>query len=105
MTVESELGCLGILDDGPMAGSYESPSPYHLTGAEDAERFVADTGVDALALPPAPRRGPYKCARRPTGAVLPMDWIEEVHRRLPNTHLVMHGSSCVPEELLDIIRM
>ncbi len=75
----------------------------HLTDPAQAEQFVADTGVDALAVAIGTSHGAYKFKKKPTGEVLEMDIIEEIHRRLPNTHLVMHGSSSVPQELLDII--
>jgi fructose-bisphosphate aldolase class II len=74
-----------------------------LTDPDEAERFVAETGVDALAVAIGTSHGAYKFTRQPTGEVLAMDRIEEIHRRLPNTHLVMHGSSSVPQELQDII--
>ncbi len=74
-----------------------------LTDPDEAERFVAETGVDALAVAIGTSHGAYKFTRKPTGEVLAMDRIEEIHRRLPNCHLVMHGSSSVPQELQDII--
>ena len=74
-----------------------------LTDPDEAERFVADTGVDALAVAIGTSHGAYKFTRKPDGEVLAMDRIEQIHRRLPNTHLVMHGSSSVPQELQDII--
>ncbi|MDX2474697.1 MAG: class II fructose-bisphosphate aldolase, partial [Candidatus Krumholzibacteria bacterium] len=70
---------------------------------EEAERFVKDTGCDALAVAIGTSHGAYKFTQKPTGDVLKMSLIEEIHRRLPNTHLVMHGSSSVPAELLAII--
>ena len=70
---------------------------------DEAERFVAETGVDALAVAIGTSHGAYKFTKKPTGEVLAMDRIEEIHRRLPNCHLVMHGSSSVPQELQDII--
>jgi hypothetical protein len=70
---------------------------------DEAERFVADTGCDALAVAIGTSHGAYKFTRKPSGDVLKMDLIEEIHRRLPNTHLVMHGSSSVPRELVDLI--
>ena len=76
----------------------------HLTDPDEAERFVAATGVDALAVAIGPSHGAYKFKKKPTGEVLKMSLIEEIHRRLPNTHLVMHGSSSVPEDLQEIIR-
>jgi fructose-bisphosphate aldolase class II len=74
-----------------------------LTDPEEAEQFVAATGVDALAVAIGTSHGAYKFTRKPDGDVLAMDRIEEIHKRLPNTHLVMHGSSSVPQELQDII--
>jgi len=75
----------------------------HLTDPAQAERFVADTGLDALAVAIGTSHGAYKFSQKPTGDVLVMSVIEEIHRRLPNCHLVMHGSSSVPRELIDII--
>ena len=74
-----------------------------LTDPEEAERFVAETGVDALAVAIGTSHGAYKFTRKPDGDVLAMDRIEEIHKRIPNTHLVMHGSSSVPQDLQDII--
>ncbi|MEI6217477.1 MAG: class II fructose-bisphosphate aldolase, partial [bacterium] len=70
---------------------------------KQAEQFVKDTGVDALAVAIGTSHGAYKFAKKPTGEVLKMSIIEDIHRRLPNTHLVMHGSSSVPRELVDLI--
>ena len=74
-----------------------------LTDPEQAEQFVRDTKVDALAVAMGTSHGAYKFSRKPDGAVLAMNVIEEIHRRLPDTHLVMHGSSSVPEDLQEII--
>ena len=74
-----------------------------LTDPDEAERFVAETGVDALAVAIGTSHGAYKFTSKPTGEVLAMDRIEEIHRRLPNCHLVMHGSSSVPQDLQDVI--
>jgi len=104
VTVEGELGCLGGIEDGHGAGMTGEEALKHLTDPEQAEQFVADTGVDALAVAIGTSHGAYKFTRKPTGDVLVMDVIEEIHKRLPNTHLVMHGSSSVPQELLEIIR-
>ena len=109
VTVEGELGCLGSLETG--AGDKEDGHGFEgtlskdqlLTDPDEAEQFVAQTGVDALAVAIGTSHGAYKFTREPTGDVLAMDRIEEIHRRLPNTHLVMHGSSSVPQELQDII--
>jgi fructose-bisphosphate aldolase class II len=109
ISVEGELGCLGSLEsgvgekeDGHGAEGHLSPDQL-LTDPDQAEQFVAETGVDALAVAIGTSHGAYKFTRRPDGDILAMDRIEEIHRRLPNTHLVMHGSSSVPQELQDII--
>lgn len=105
VSVEGELGVLGSLEtgmgdqeDGHGATGQLSHDQL-LTDPEEAERFVADTGVDALAVAMGTSHGAYKFTRKPDGDVLAMDVIEAIHKRLPNTHLVMHGSSSVPEEL------
>jgi fructose-bisphosphate aldolase class II len=103
VSVEGELGCLGGIEDGQGAGLNEEEVQEHLTDPDEAEQFVADTGVDALAVAIGTSHGAYKFTQAPTGDVLRMDRIEEIHRRLPNCHLVMHGSSSVPQELQDII--
>ncbi len=103
VTVEAELGCLGGIEDGQGAGLTGDEALEHLTDPEQAEQFVAETGCDALAVAIGTSHGAYKFSKKPTGDVLRMDVIEEIHRRLPNTHLVMHGSSSVPKELVDII--
>lgn len=109
VSVEGELGCLGSLEsghgekeDGHGAEGTLSRDQL-LTDPDEAERFVAETGVDALAVAIGTSHGAYKFTRKPTGDVLAMDRIEEIHRRLPNCHLVMHGSSSVPQDLQDII--
>ncbi len=109
VSVEGELGCLGSLEtgegdkeDGHGAEGKLSHDQL-LTDPEEAERFVAETGVDALAVAIGTSHGAYKFTRKPDGEVLAMNCIEEIHRRLPNCHLVMHGSSSVPQELQDII--
>ena len=104
ITVEGELGCLGGIEDGHGAGLTQEEARQHLTDPDQAEKFVAETRVDALAVAIGTSHGAYKFTRKPTGDVLVMGVIEEIHRRLPNTHLVMHGSSSVPQELLAIIR-
>ncbi len=109
VSVEGELGCLGSLETGE--GDKEDghgaegklTEDQLLTDPEEAERFVAETNVDALAVAIGTSHGAYKFSRKPDGEILAMDRIEEIHRRLPNTHLVMHGSSSVPQELQDII--
>ena len=111
VSVEGELGCLGHLEKGTggkedrHGGQTKMTRDQMLTDPAEAERFVAATRVDALAVAIGTSHGAYKFDKPPTGDVLAMDRIEEIHRRLPNTHLVMHGSSSVPQELLDIIRM
>lgn len=109
VSVEGELGCLGSLESGE--GEAEDghgavgklSHDQLLTDPEEAERFVAETGVDALAVAIGTSHGAYKFTKKPTGEVLAMSRIEEIHSRLPNCHLVMHGSSSVPQELQDII--
>ncbi len=109
VSVEGELGCLGSLEsghgeqeDGHGAEGQLSHDQL-LTDPEEAERFVSETGVDALAVAIGTSHGAYKFTRKPDGEVLAMSRIEEIHRRLPNCHLVMHGSSSVPQELQDMI--
>jgi fructose-bisphosphate aldolase class II len=109
VSVEGELGCLGSLEHG--TGEQEDghgatgvlSHDQLLTDPDEAERFVRDTKVDALAVAIGTSHGAYKFTKKPTGEVLAMDRIEEIHRRLPNCHLVMHGSSSVPQELQDMI--
>jgi fructose-bisphosphate aldolase class II len=103
VTVEGELGTLGGIEDGHGAGLSAEEAMEHVTDPAQAEEFVAATGVDALAVAIGTSHGAYKFTKKPTGEVLKMDVIEEIHRRLPNTHMVMHGSSSVPQELQDII--
>ena len=109
VSVEGELGCLGSLEtgmgdqeDGHGAEGVLSHDQL-LTDPEEAEQFVNETGVDALAVAIGTSHGAYKFTKAPTGDVLAMDRIDEIHAKLPNTHLVMHGSSSVPQELQDII--
>ncbi|MEM6798041.1 MAG: class II fructose-bisphosphate aldolase [Planctomycetota bacterium] len=109
VSVEGELGCLGSLETGGGEqedghGATEKLSHDQLlTDPDEAEQFVAATGVDALAVAIGTSHGAYKFTKKPTGDVLDMGRIEEIHKRLPNCHLVMHGSSSVPQELQDII--
>jgi len=103
VTVEAELGCLGGIEDGHGAGLTGAEAMAHLTDPAQAEEFVAATGCDALAVAIGTSHGAYKFTKKPTGEVLRMDVIKEIHRRLPNTHMVMHGSSSVPKELVDLI--
>ena len=109
VSVEGELGCLGSLEsghgeaeDGHGAEGVLSHDQL-LTDPDEAARFVAETGVDALADAIGTSHGAYKFTRKPDGEVLAMSRIEEIHKRIPNTHLVMHGSSSVPQELQEII--
>jgi len=103
VTVEAEIGCLGGIEDGHGAGLTGEEALEHLTDPEEAQRFSEETGCDALAVAIGTSHGAYKFTSKPSDDVLKMDLIEEIHRRLPNTHLVMHGSSSVPKELIDII--
>ncbi len=109
VSVEGELGVLGSLETGmgdqeDGHGATEKLSQEQLlTDPEEAERFVAETGVDALAVAMGTSHGAYKFTRQPDGDVLAMDVIEAIHKRLPNTHLVMHGSSSVPQDLCALI--
>lgn len=108
VTVEGELGCLGGIEDGHGAG-IAADDTEHLTNPEEAEDFVAKTGLDALAVAIGTSHGAYKSLRKDpkTGEMLPpalaMERIHEIHKRMPNCHMVMHGSSSVPKELVDII--
>ena len=110
VSVEGELGCLGSLESGTAGeedGSGAEGVLSHdqlLTDPEQAVDFVRQTKVDALAIAIGTSHGAYKFSRKPTGDILAIGLIKEIHRRLPNTHLVMHGSSSVPQEWLDIIR-
>jgi fructose-bisphosphate aldolase class II len=110
VSVEGELGCLGSLEtghgeaeDGHGAEGQLSREQL-LTDPDQAEDFVKKTGVDALAVAIGTSHGAYKFTRRPTGEILAMDRIEAIHKRLPNCHLVMHGSSSVPQDLQDELR-
>ena len=108
-SVEGELGILGSLETGEASeedGSGATGKPTKeqlLTDPDQAVDFVRRTGVDALAIACGTSHGAYKFSRKPDGDVLAMNVIEEIHRRLPDTHLVMHGSSSVPQDLQDII--
>ena len=109
VSVEGELGVLGSLETGmgdqeDGHGATEKLSEDQLlTDPDEAARFVADTGVDALAVAMGTSHGAYKFTREPDGQILAMHVIEAIHSRIPNTHLVMHGSSSVPEDLQQII--
>ncbi len=109
VSVEGELGCLGSLETGEMgeedghgADGVLSMDQL-LTDPEQAADFVQKTGVDALAIAIGTSHGAYKFTRPPTGDILAIGRIKEIHARLPNTHLVMHGSSSVPQDWLAII--
>ncbi|TWU37158.1 class II fructose-bisphosphate aldolase [Novipirellula artificiosorum] len=109
VSVEGELGCLGSLESGEgeqedgHGAVGELTHDQLLTDPDEAKRFVEETGVDALAVAIGTSHGAYKFTKKPTGEVLAMTRIEEIHAKIPNTHLVMHGSSSVPQELQDII--
>ncbi|HOZ45506.1 MAG TPA: ketose-bisphosphate aldolase [Candidatus Hydrogenedentes bacterium] len=109
VTVEGELGVLGGIEDGHGAGLSVDEANAHLTDPAQAEDFVAKTGLDALAVAIGTSHGAYKSGRKDpkTGEVLPpalaMERIHEIHERMPNCHMVMHGSSSVPKELVDVI--
>ena len=110
VTVEGELGCLGSLEtmmgdkeDGHGADGAMTREQL-LTDPEQAADFVRNTQVDALAIAIGTSHGAYKFTRKPTGDILAISRIQEIHARLPNTHLVMHGSSSVPQDLLAEIR-
>jgi fructose-bisphosphate aldolase class II len=110
VSVEGELGCLGSLETGE-AGEEDGVGAAGklgreqlLTDPEQAADFVRRTGVDALAVAIGTSHGAYKFSKQPTGEVLAIDRIKEIHARLPDTHLVMHGSSSVPQEWLAVIR-
>jgi fructose-bisphosphate aldolase, class II len=97
VTVEGELGTLGGIEDGVGSGE------VHLTDPDQAIDFVSRTGIDALAVAIGTSHGAYKFSRKPDRKVLAMNVIEEIHRRIPEVHLVMHGSSSVPSSLIDRI--
>jgi fructose-bisphosphate aldolase class II len=108
VSVEGELGCLGSLEtghgeaeDGHGAEGKLSREML-LTDPDEAKRFVEETQVDALAVAIGTSHGAYKFTQKPTGDVLAMDVIEAIHARLPGTHIVMHGSSSVPQKLREI---
>ena len=109
VSVEGELGCLGSLETGE-AGEEDGVGAegklshdQMLTDPDEAADFVEKTGVDALAIAIGTSHGAYKFTRPPTGDILAIDRVKEIHAKLPNTHLVMHGSSSVPQEWLKII--
>ncbi len=109
VTVEGELGCLGNLETGD-AGEEDGigaegklDHSQMLTDPEEAATFVKATQLDALAIAIGTSHGAYKFSRPPTGDILAISRVKEIHARIPNTHLVMHGSSSVPQDLLAII--
>ncbi len=109
VTVEGELGCLGNLETGE-AGEEDGigaegklSHSQMLTDPEEAATFVKATQLDALAIAIGTSHGAYKFSRKPTGDILAIGRVKEIHKRIPNTHLVMHGSSSVPQDLLAII--
>jgi fructose-bisphosphate aldolase class II len=109
VSVEGEIGCLGSLETG-MAGEEDGIGAegvlsmgQMLTDPQEAEDFVKATGVDALAIAVGTSHGAYKFSRPPTGDILAISRIKEIHAKIPTTHLVMHGSSSVPQEWLAII--
>jgi fructose-bisphosphate aldolase class II len=110
VSVEGELGCLGSLET--MRGDKEDghgaeitmTKEMLLTDPDQAADFVKKTQLDALAIAIGTSHGAYKFTRKPTGDILAIERIKEIHRRIPNTHLVMHGSSSVPQDLLEEIR-
>ena len=110
VTVEGELGCLGSLETmkGDKEDGHGTESTMTmdqlLTDPEEAAEFVQRTQLDALAIAIGTSHGAYKFTRKPTGDILAINRIKEIHRRIPNTHLVMHGSSSVPQEFLAEIR-
>ncbi len=109
VSVEGELGCLGSLETGEMGeedghgAEGKLDMDQLLTDPDEAADFVKKTGVDALAIAIGTSHGAYKFTRPPTGDILAISRIKEIHQRLPNTHLVMHGSSSVPQDWLKII--
>lgn len=109
VSVEGELGCLGSLETGEMGeedghgAEGKLDLDMLLTDPDEAADFVKKTGVDALAIAIGTSHGAYKFTKKPTGDVLRIDRIREIHARIPDTHLVMHGSSSVPQDWLEII--
>ena len=108
-TVEGELGCLGSLETGEageedgVGAAGKLSHDQLLTDPEEAAQFVQATQLDALAIAIGTSHGAYKFTKPPTGDILAIERIKEIHKRIPNTHLVMHGSSSVPQEWLAII--
>ena len=110
VSVEGELGCLGSLESGKAGEEDGHGAEGHLshdqllTDPDQAADFVAKTGVDALAIAIGTSHGAYKFSRKPTGDILAIDRIKQINAKIPNTHLVMHGSSSVPQDWLQVIR-
>ena len=110
VSVEGELGCLGSLETGEageedgVGAAGKLTHDMMLTDPEQARDFVARTGVDALAIAIGTSHGAYMFTRKPTGDILAIDRIAAIHAAVPDTHLVMHGSSSVPQEWLAVIR-
>jgi fructose-bisphosphate aldolase class II len=100
VTVEGEIGVLGGIEDGHGAGG---TGLEHVTDPDQAAEFVEKTGVDALAIAIGTSHGAYKFSKKPDGSVLKMDRLIEINKRMPKVHLVMHGSSSVPQDLQEII--
>jgi fructose-bisphosphate aldolase class II len=100
VAVEGEIGVLGGIEDGHGAGG---SGLEHVTDPDQAVEFVEKTGVDSLAIAIGTSHGAYKFTQKPTGETLKMDVLIAIHKRLPHTHLVMHGSSSVPQDLQDIV--
>ena len=109
VSVEGELGCLGSLETGEMGeedghgAEGKLDMDMLLTSVEEAADFVEKTNVDALAIAIGTSHGAYKFTKEPTGEILRIDRIRDIHARIPNTHLVMHGSSSVPQDWLEVI--
>ncbi len=109
VSVEGELGCLGSLETGEageedgIGAAGKLSMEQMLTDPDEAADFVAKTQVDALAIAIGTSHGAYKFTRPPTGDILAIEQIKAIHKRIPNTHLVMHGSSSVPQEWLKVI--
>ena len=109
VSVEGEIGCLGSLETGEageedgIGAAGKLTHDQLLTDPDEAQQFVKDTGVDALAIACGTSHGAYKFTRPPTGDILAIDRIKAIHAKIPSTHLVMHGSSAVPQDWLAII--
>jgi fructose-bisphosphate aldolase class II len=109
VSVEGELGCLGSLETGEMGeedghgAEGKLDMDQLLTDPDEAADFVKKTGLDALAIAIGTSHGAYKFTQKPTGKILRIDRVKEIHERIPSVHLVMHGSSSVPQEWLEII--